>query len=222
MSLTRGKRLKAAAIAAVAMPVVEALGATYAWRERGAQHLAHAARDGRQPILAVWHGRILGGMLYFRDRGLVAIASENFDGEWIARSFTVRLRHGQGLVFAWRRTRARAASARSRRGRPVVFTVDGPRGPARVAQPGALWLAGATRNPIVPFHVEARSFWTVNSWDRHPRFRNPEPTWRSRLVSRSMSSGQMRTSSKARGSLSSAISSALETDAKRLLTPELT
>jgi hypothetical protein len=36
-----------------------------------------------------------------------------------------------------------------------------------VAQPGVVWLAGATGNPIVPFHVEASSFWTANSWDRH-------------------------------------------------------
>jgi len=52
-------------------------------------------------------------------------------------------------------------------GRPAAFTIDGPRGPARVAQPGAVWLAGATGNPIVPFHIEAASFWTINSWDRH-------------------------------------------------------
>jgi lysophospholipid acyltransferase (LPLAT)-like uncharacterized protein len=24
-----------------------------------------------------------------------------------------------------------------------------------------------TGNPIVPFHIEAASFWTVNSWDSH-------------------------------------------------------
>jgi lysophospholipid acyltransferase (LPLAT)-like uncharacterized protein len=30
-----------------------------------------------------------------------------------------------------------------------------------------VWLAGATGNPIVPFHIEAASFWTINSWDRH-------------------------------------------------------
>jgi lysophospholipid acyltransferase (LPLAT)-like uncharacterized protein len=29
-----------------------------------------------------------------------------------------------------------------------------------------VWLARATGNPIVPFHMEARSFWTARSWDR--------------------------------------------------------
>jgi len=51
-------------------------------------------------------------------------------------------------------------------GRPAGFTIDGPRGPARVAQPGAVWLAKVTGNPIVPFHIESSRHWTLNSWDR--------------------------------------------------------
>ena len=43
------------------------------------------ARAGHQPILAFWHGRILAATFYFRNRGIVVITSENFDGEWIAR-----------------------------------------------------------------------------------------------------------------------------------------
>ncbi len=50
-------------------------------------------------------------------------------------------------------------------GHAVGFTLDGPRGPAKVAQPGAVWLAKVTGNPIVPFHVEASSYWTTRSWD---------------------------------------------------------
>ena len=53
-----------------------------------------------------------------------------------------------------------------RAGKPAGFTLDGPRGPARVAQPGAVWLAHATGNPILPFHLEAASAWTLRSWDR--------------------------------------------------------
>jgi hypothetical protein len=50
-------------------------------------------------------------------------------------------------------------------GRAAGFTLDGPRGPARVAQPGAIWLARATGNPVLPFHLEASSHWTSKSWD---------------------------------------------------------
>ena len=51
-------------------------------------------------------------------------------------------------------------------GKPAAFTLDGPRGPAKVAQPGAVWLAKVTGNPIVPFHIEADRHWTLHSWDR--------------------------------------------------------
>ena len=51
-------------------------------------------------------------------------------------------------------------------GRPAGFTVDGPRGPARIAQPGAVWLAKASGNPVLPFHLESDRHWTIRSWDR--------------------------------------------------------
>ena len=52
------------------------------------------------------------------------------------------------------------------RGRPSGFAVDGPRGPARKVQPGAIWLAKLTGNPVVPFHMEASSYWSLKNWDR--------------------------------------------------------
>jgi hypothetical protein len=160
--------VQAAAIAAVGTPLIEALGATYRWRERGADHLAQVQRDGRPPIFAFWHGRSLAATLYFRGRGIIVITSENFDGEWIARVIrrfgygTARGSSSRGGVRALVQLRRDMAQ-----GCPAAFTVDGPRGPALVAQPGALWLAGATGNPIVPFHIEASSFWNAKSWDRH-------------------------------------------------------
>ena len=168
MSLTRRQHFQAAAIAAIGMPVVEALGATYSWHESGAQHYTSVVALGRAPILALWHGRILAATLYFRDRGIVAMTSENFDGEWVARLMR---------RFGYRAARGSTSRGGSRAlvqlrremtaGAPAAFTVDGPRGPARRVQPGAVWLASATGNPIVPFHIEASRFWTVNSWDRH-------------------------------------------------------
>ncbi|HEX5070414.1 MAG TPA: lysophospholipid acyltransferase family protein [Vicinamibacterales bacterium] len=165
---SRWKRAQAAAIAAIGTPLVEALGATYNWRESGADHLREVARQGRQPILALWHGRILTATLYFRDRGVVAMTSENFDGEWVARLMNrfgyhaARGSTSRGGAKALAQLRREMAS-----GYPTAFTVDGPRGPARVAQPGAAWLASASGHPIVPFHIEADRFWTVRSWDSH-------------------------------------------------------
>ncbi len=164
---SRLKRVEVAAIAAFGYPVLAALGRTYRWREEGAGHLQSVLASGRQPILALWHGRILPATIYFRDRGVVAITSRNFDGEWIAR---IMRRFGylqaRGSTSRGGATALHQLSRDMATGRPAAFTVDGPRGPAYQAQPGAVWLAKVTGNPIVPFHVEAAPCWTAHSWDR--------------------------------------------------------
>lgn len=166
MRLTLSQRAQASAIAAVASPLIGALGRTLRWRVDGGLHYDQLMRVGRAPIIAFWHGRILPGTLYFRDRGIVVITSENFDGEWIAR---IIARFGYGTARgSTSRGGARALvqlRQELRAGRPVAFTLDGPRGPARVAQPGAAWLAGATNHPMLPFHMEADRCWTARSWD---------------------------------------------------------
>jgi hypothetical protein len=117
--------------------------------------------------MAFWHGRILPATFYFRRRGIVVITSENFDGEWIARIIE---RFGYGTARGSTSRGGRRAILQLLRdmkaGRPAGFTLDGPRGPARVAQAGAVWLASATGNPVLPFHLEASSHWSLRSWDR--------------------------------------------------------
>ena len=165
--LTASQRAKAAAIATVAAPLIGGLCRTLTWKVEGAEHYDAIIKSGRQPILACWHGRILTGLYYFRHRGIVALASQNFDGEWIARILqrfgyaTVRGSTSRGGARALVQLRRELAA-----GHGVAFTVDGPRGPARVAQAGAVWLAGATGQPILPFHLEADRSWTTKSWDR--------------------------------------------------------
>jgi lysophospholipid acyltransferase (LPLAT)-like uncharacterized protein len=166
-SLTPRQRRKAAAIAAVGGPIIAALGATYRWRVDGFSRYESIVASGKQPIFAFWHGRILPATLFWKDRGIVVMTSQNFDGEWIAG---IIRRFGYGTARGSTSRGGARALVQLRRdlagGRPVAFTVDGPRGPARVAQPGAVFLAGATGQPILPFHIEADRFWTTNSWDR--------------------------------------------------------
>jgi lysophospholipid acyltransferase (LPLAT)-like uncharacterized protein len=159
--------MQAAAISAAGYRLVAGLGRTWTWRSEGAEHYDAVIRSGRQPIMAFWHGRILPATYYFRRRGIVVITSENFDGEWIAGIIE---RFGYGTARGSTSRGGRRALLQLKRdmtaGKPAAFTIDGPRGPARLAQPGAVWLAKATGNPVVPFHIEATSHWTVNSWDR--------------------------------------------------------
>ena len=165
--LSIGQRVRAAAIASIATPLLGALARTLSWTVDGVEHYDAVIRSGKQPILAFWHGRILPGLFYFRDRRIVVITSQNFDGEWIAR---IIMRFGYGTARGSTSRGGPRALAQMRRdlaaGKAVAFTVDGPRGPARVAQAGAIWLAGATGHPVLPFHVEADRFWTTKSWDR--------------------------------------------------------
>src|SRR5262245_57865153 len=164
---SRLKRLQVAAIAGLGYPLINALGHSLRWRVDGLDHLDAILASGRQPVMAFWHGRILPATYYFRRRGIVVITSENFDGEWIARIIE---RFGYGT--------ARGSTSRGalkamhqlvrdmKRGKPAGFTLDGPRGPARVAQAGAGWLAGAAGDPLLAFHLEASSHWSLRSWDR--------------------------------------------------------
>jgi lysophospholipid acyltransferase (LPLAT)-like uncharacterized protein len=164
---SRLKRLQIAAIAAAGYPFISLLGRTLRWRVEGREHLDALTASGRPYILSLWHGRIFPLMLFFRDRGLVVITSANFDGEWIARIIT---RFGFGTARGSSSRHARAALHQMvrdiRAGRPTAFTLDGPRGPAGVAKPGAAWLASATGAPLLPCHAEAARFWELHSWDR--------------------------------------------------------
>ena len=167
MTLPAFQRVKAATIAATASPIIGALGRTLRWKVEGAEHYDAVIASGRQPILAFWHGRILPSLYHFRQRRIVVMTSQNFDGEWIAR---IIARFGYATARGSSSRGGARALVQMRRdlaeGRPVAFTLDGPRGPARVAQPGAVWLAGATGHPILPFHLESERCWTVSSWDR--------------------------------------------------------
>jgi lysophospholipid acyltransferase (LPLAT)-like uncharacterized protein len=148
-------------------PLIAALARTYRWTVEGGEHLDAIAASGRLPILAVWHSRILPGVVFFKRRGIVVMVSENFDGEWITR---IIQRFGYRTARGSTSRGGARALARLRRemlaGHPAAFTVDGPRGPALVAQPGAVWLAKMTGHPILPFHVEAARAWRFRSWDR--------------------------------------------------------
>ncbi len=156
----------AAAISAIGQPLLAALGRTLRWTAHGLHHYDAVQASGRQPVLAFWHGRIVHATWFFRRRGIVVMISENFDGEWIGRLIerfgyrTARGSTSRGGARALVRMRRLAAG-----GAPTGFAVDGPRGPACSVQPGAVWLASLTGNPVLPFHSEADRFWTARSWD---------------------------------------------------------
>ena len=160
------KRAEVAAIATLGYPFLRALGSTWKWKVSGAEHVAAITQQGLHPIHSFWHGRILPATIYFQRRGIVVITSENYDGEWIAR---IIQKFGYGTARGSTSRggpKALLQLVREVKSTGVAFTLDGPRGPAEVAQPGAVWLSKATGNPLLPFHCDAASSWQLKSWDR--------------------------------------------------------
>lgn len=164
---SRSRRLQVTLISAIGYPIIASLASTYRWRKEGVEHLDAVAHAARRPIMAFWHGRVLAATYYFRHRGIVVMISENFDGEWIARIIE---RFGYGTSRGSTSRGGQRALLQLKRemvdGHPAGFAVDGPRGPARKVQPGVVWLAKLTGNPVVPFHIEASKYWSLGSWDR--------------------------------------------------------
>ncbi len=146
---------------------IRVLGSITRFEVRGSDNLESIEQAGKIPIYSFWHDRIFLGTYFFRDRGIVVMTSKSFDGEYIARFIQ---RFGYGAI---RGSSSRGGSKAlvemikaMRGGLPMAFTLDGPRGPKYEAKPGAVLLAKKTGNPLMPFVVEAKSFWQAKSWDR--------------------------------------------------------
>lgn len=159
--------------------LIKFIGKTIRYETEGWENFQKIEHDGKIPIYAFWHNRIFAGTYFFRNRGIVVITSQSFDGEYIARFIQ---RFGYGAV--------RGSSTRGgvgalvemirlmKKGLPMAFSVDGPRGPKYVAKTGAILLAKKTGNPLMPFVVETERFWTINNWDN---LQIPKPFTRAKI-----------------------------------------
>ncbi|HLM58426.1 MAG TPA: lysophospholipid acyltransferase family protein [Pyrinomonadaceae bacterium] len=146
---------------------IRAVGSTVRFRVEGWEHWEEAARGGALPIYTAWHDSIFLSTYFWRGRRIVVMTSQSFDGEYIAR-FIQRFGYGAARGSATRGgVGALVEMARLVRGGcPAGFTIDGPRGPRRVAKTGALLLAKKTGQAVLPFAVNAERRWALKSWDR--------------------------------------------------------
>jgi lysophospholipid acyltransferase (LPLAT)-like uncharacterized protein len=146
---------------------IKTLGSLSRFEVRGGEHLGAIEAAGKLPIYTFWHDRIFLSTYFWRHRNIVVMTSQSFDGEYIARFIQ---RFGYGSI---RGSSSRGGSRAlfemiktMRTAHPTAFTVDGPRGPRYEAKLGPVILAKKTGNPMLPFVVEPRKFWTVKSWDK--------------------------------------------------------
>lgn len=146
--------------------LISLIGKTIRFETEGAENLTAIEQAEKLPIYAVWHNRIFLGTFALKNKGIVFLTSQSFDGEYIARFLQ---RFGYGTV--------RGSSTRGgigglvemirlmRKGLAMGFTVDGPKGPKYQVKSGACHLAKKSGNPLLPFSVEVKRFWAVKSWD---------------------------------------------------------
>jgi lysophospholipid acyltransferase (LPLAT)-like uncharacterized protein len=160
------ERIKTACITELGYWTILVIGRTLRWKVEGWENLEAVHRSGKRFIGAFWHNRIFMASYFFRHRNIVAMISQNRDGEYIAR-VSRRLGFGSARGSSSRGSR-RAVVEMLRslgRDRDVFFTLDGPRGPRYVVKPGAAYVARKSGNPILPFTISAEKKWVMGSWD---------------------------------------------------------
>jgi len=154
-------------------PLLRLLAMTWRFEERNAAGWRALRSSGRPFIFALWHGHLLGLTWFHRGKGITVMISEHSDGEIIAR-----------VIEGWGYRTVRGSTSRGagrallgmvrelRAGREFAITPDGPRGPAGVAQAGALLASQRSEVPIVTMRGEVSRAWRMGSWDR---FTVPKP-----------------------------------------------
>ena len=149
--------------------IVRLVAWTLRLRVVGEERVLALQAAGTGVILVTWHGRTLIPIARFRGRGYWAMISTSRDGEYQNRIFrrfgwqTVR-----GSTSARGAVQAALTMVRHVKGGAVLaHTPDGPRGPSRRVQPGAIFLAQKSGCPIIPAGISASPRKLARAWDRY-------------------------------------------------------
>ncbi|MGH9449039.1 MAG: lysophospholipid acyltransferase family protein [Terriglobia bacterium] len=164
---TLSQRTQILLAAWIGFPATWLIGRSLRWEVKGWPYWEEAQGAGKRLIYTFWHREICAATWFWRQRGIVVMTSQNFDGEYIAR---IIRKHGYGA--------ARGSSSRGagralvemiqslRQGRDAALTIDGPRGPRFAAKQGSVILAKATGAAILCFHIAPRRAYVFRkSWD---------------------------------------------------------
>lgn len=120
----------------------------------------------RGHIYCFWHEDMLYLTYAFSGQGINVLISRSSDGELISQIV-------ENLGF--RAVRGSTSRGGSRAAREIIRTLaganlgitpDGPRGPRREFQAGAIYLASRTGVPLVPIALAYERPWRLPSWDR--------------------------------------------------------
>jgi len=133
------------------------------------ENFTNTLNTEKKVIVAFWHEHMAFGAHIFKGTNYHTLTSYSYDGELAARvvrKFGLEAVRGssskggsdalKGLQIALEKTGC------------VGWTLDGPKGPRRVAKPGVAILSARTKAPIIPMSAVIDKAWRLNSWDRFP------------------------------------------------------
>lgn len=107
--------------------------------------------EGRNAIIAFWHGRLLMMPIVYKGKGISILVSQHRDGELIARTVkrfgmdSVRGSTTRGWLLG-----VKGLLEAIKDKRDIAITPDGPRGPRFQVQMGIIQIARTTGLPIIP------------------------------------------------------------------------
>ena len=123
--------------------------------------------DGTPVVYCFWHEKLaMMPWVQFRPPTVVHV-SRSRDGDFTAGLFArLGVEATRGSSSRGGALAARGMVAAARDGRDLGITLDGPRGPARVVQPGATWVARAAGCALLPVGFACSRYRRLGSWDR--------------------------------------------------------
>jgi len=132
-------------------------------------------------IYLLWHETLLLPLTQFACPEVSTLVSKHADGQILAtliKTLGLSVVYGstnRGGVQAIREIIRDVSGCRH-----LAITPDGPRGPRRIIQSGAIYLASKTGMKVAPLGVGFANPWRARSWDH---FAVPKPCTRAKVVS---------------------------------------
>ena len=140
---------------------------TCRWHIQGIENIDKIVKENKSAILAYWHGNMLIPYYKLAKYRFHILAGFHRDAE-----LGVRI----GEKLGWKFFRGSSSKRGSEvfqdivnflavKGRVVVFTPDGPKGPAKISKPGAVRAVQKLGIPIIPIAGRSKKSWGFTNWD---------------------------------------------------------
>ena len=163
------QRLILALVPPLAAGILKLLLATCRFEVRGREAWKRRLATGEHLLGGFWHESVAFVAKELKGSDFYTLTSSSFDGELAARlanQFGLRAMRGSSSRGGVQAVSDLVRAASEVQG--VGFTLDGPKGPRRVAKPGIAMLAARTGLQIIPVATGINRAWRLSTWDRFP------------------------------------------------------